>query len=57
MDFREEYKNSAEIMGPSEEAMMRMKKNIMEQIEKAPAKKAAPVKKSSAKKGKKEVKE
>lgn len=48
MDFREEYKNSAEIMGPSEEAMMRMKKNIMKQIEKAPAKKAFPFRTAAA---------
>lgn len=46
MDFREEYKKSAEVMTPSAEAMERMTKNIMEQIN-APAKKAIPFKKIS----------
>ena len=44
MNFREEYKNSIEIMSPSAEQMARMKKNIMEQV-KAPEKKAIPFKK------------
>ncbi len=46
MDFREEYKKSAEVMTPSAEAMERMTQNIMEQIN-APAKKAIPFKKIS----------
>ncbi len=46
MDFREEYKKSAEVMTPSAEAMERMTKNIMSQIN-APAKKAIPFKKIS----------
>ena len=46
MDFREEYKKSAEVMTPSAEAMERMTKNIMEQIN-VPAKKAIPFKKIS----------
>lgn len=44
MDFREEYKKQAEVMTPSAEAMERMTKNIMEQIN-APVKKAIPFKK------------
>lgn len=44
MNFREEYKNSIEIMSPSAEQMARMKKNILEQV-KAPEKKAIPFKK------------
>ncbi len=44
MDFREEYKNSIEIMNPSAEQLERMKKNILEQT-KAPEKKAVPFKK------------
>ncbi len=44
MNFREEYKNSIEIMSPSAEQMVRMKKNIMEQV-KAPEKKTIPFKK------------
>lgn len=46
MDFREEYKKQAEVMTPSAEAMERMTKNIMEQIN-APAKKAIPFRKIS----------
>ena len=46
MNFREEYKKSAEVMNPSDEAMERMTKNIMEQVN-APAKKAIPFKKIS----------
>lgn len=46
MDFREEYKKSAEVMTPSSEAMERMMKSILEQV-KAPAKKAIPLKKIS----------
>ena len=44
MNFREEYKNSIEIMSPSAEQLERMKKNILEQA-KAPEKKAIPFKK------------
>lgn len=44
MNFKEEYKNSIEIMGPSAEQLERMKKNILEQA-KAPEKKAIPFKK------------
>lgn len=44
MNFREEYKNSIEIMSPSAEQLERMKKNILEQV-KAPEKKAIPFKK------------
>lgn len=44
MNFREEYKNSIEIMSPSAEQLERMKKNILEQA-KAPVKKAIPFKK------------
>ncbi len=44
MDFREEYKKQAEVMTPSAEAMERMTKNIMEQIN-APVKKSIPFKK------------
>ncbi len=46
MDFREEYKKSAEVMTPSAEAMERMTRNIMEQV-KAPVKKAIPFRKIS----------
>lgn len=42
MDFREEYKKSAEIMNPSAESMLRMKQNILEQAKKTPSKKAIP---------------
>ncbi len=45
MDFREEYKKSAEIMNPSAESMLRMKQNILEQAKAAPAKKAIPFRK------------
>ncbi len=44
MNFREEYKNQAEVINPSQEAMERMADNIMEHI-KAPAKKAIPFRK------------
>lgn len=44
MNFREEYKNSIEIMSPSAEQLERMKKNILEQA-KTPEKKAIPFKK------------
>ncbi len=44
MNFREEYKNQAEVMNPSTEAMKRMTQSILEQV-KAPAKKAIPFKK------------
>lgn len=44
MNFKEDYKNSIEIMGPSAEQLERMKKNILEQA-KAPEKKAIPFKK------------
>lgn len=40
MDFREEYKKSAEIMNPTEDTMARMKKNIMEKASQ-PNKKSA----------------
>ena len=46
MDFREEYKKSAEVMTPSAEAMERMTRNIMEQVN-APVKKAIPFRKIS----------
>lgn len=44
MNFREEYKSCAEIMSPSEEAMERMKKNILEQAAAPAEKKAFPFK-------------
>ncbi len=44
MNFREEYKNQAEVMSPSAEAVERMTRNIMEQVN-APAKKAVPFRK------------
>lgn len=47
MDFKAEYKKSAEIMTPSPEAMERMKKNILAQTVNAPAKKPIPFKKIS----------
>ena len=44
MDFRQEYKKSAEIMNPSAEAMERMKRNILAKAA-LPEKKAFPFKK------------
>ncbi|MBQ8171827.1 MAG: hypothetical protein IJZ95_07570, partial [Oscillospiraceae bacterium] len=47
MDFKAEYKKSAEIMTPSPEAMERMKNNILAQTVNAPAKKPIPLKRVS----------
>lgn len=47
MNFREEYKKSAEIIAPSAEALQRMKSNVLEKIN-TPAKKVFPWKKISA---------
>lgn len=47
MNFREEYKNSIEIAGPSAEQLERMKSNVLAQVA-APAKKALPLKRIAA---------
>lgn len=47
MNFREEYKNSIEIAGPSAEQLERMKSNVLAQAA-APAKKALPLKRIAA---------
>lgn len=47
MNFREEYKNSIEIAGPSAEQLERMKNNVLAQTA-APAKKALPLKRIAA---------